>query len=403
MARHHKRIVVAYSGGLDTSVIVRWLLENRADEVICYTADVGQGEDLSGVKAKALATGAKDAIVENVQLPFVRDCVFPMIQAHAVYQQHYLLGTSIARPIIGKRLVDIAREYDATAICHGATGKGNDQIRFELSAYAQNPAIDIVSPWREWDFEGRPDLVNYAEKHGIPTGVTAEKPYSMDANLLHVSYEGGILEDPWIAPNEDMFLMTSSVQDAPDQAEVIELDFEKGVPVALNGETLGPVEMLAALNKIAGKHGIGRVDIVEDRTIGLKSRGVYETPGGTVLHTALNAVESLCLDREQRRLLDDLAPRYAALIYDGLWYAPEREAMQAMVDYIHQDTTGTARIQLYKGGVQILGRKAHPSLYDQKLVSFDETGGFHQGDAAGFIKLQSLRLRLRKGKEQAGD
>jgi len=403
MVRRHKRIVVAYSGGLDTSVIVQWLLENRADEVICYTADVGQGEDLSGVKDKAIKTGAKDAVVENVQLEFVRDYVYPMIQAHAVYQRHYLLGTSIARPVIGKRLVDVAHEYGATAICHGATGKGNDQVRFELSAYAQDPTIDIVSPWREWEFEGRPDLVKYAETHGIETGVTKEKPYSIDANLLHISYEGGVLEDPWNAPKEDMFLMTKSVQDAPDAPETLDIDFEKGVPVALNGEALGPVEMLSKLNDIAGKHGVGRVDIVEDRTIGLKSRGVYETPGGTVLHVALSAVESLCLDREQRRLLDDMAPRYAQLVYDGLWFAPEREALQAMVTDIQQYTTGTARVQLYKGNVQVLGRKAHPSLYDQKLVSFDEAGGFHQGDAAGFIKLQSLRLRLRKGREQAED
>lgn len=400
MTKKHKRIVVAYSGGLDTSVIVTWLLENRAEEVVCYTADVGQGEDLSMVREKAKKTGAIESVVENIQLPFVRDCVFPMIRAHAVYQGSYLLGTSIARPLIGKGLVDTARKFGATAICHGSTGKGNDQVRFEMAAYALEPTIDIISPWREWDFQGRPDLVKYAEEKNIPIEVTPEKPYSIDANLLHVSYEGGILEDPWVPPNENMFLRTKDLRETPDEPLLIDIDFEEGVPVAIDGERFEPVELLTRLNEIAGERGIGRVDIVEDRTIGLKSRGVYETPGGEVLHLALQAVESVCLDREQRQLLDDLAPRYARLVYDGLWFAPEREALQAMVDHIHLDTTGTARLRLYKGNVRVVGRKAEPSLYSQSLVSFDESGGFNQGDAAGFIKLMSLRLRLREGRQR---
>ncbi len=408
--KHHKRVVVAYSGGLDTSVIVKWVLENRADEVIAFTADVGQGEDLLAVRDKALRTGATEAMVEDLRLPFVQDYVFPTVRAHGVYQDQYLLGTAIARPVIGKALVDCARRVGATAICHGATGKGNDQVRFEQTAFAMEPDIEIVSPWREWDFKGRADLVAYAESHGIDVGEIKVKPYSMDANILHVSYEGGILEDPWNEFDPKMFVMTTNPEDAPDTPEYVEIGIERGVPVTVNGEALEPVEMLQKLNKLAGAHGVGRVDIVEDRLIGLKSRGVYETPGGTLLHLAMHAVESVALDRYQRELLEDLGPRFARLVYDGLWFAPEREALSKMVDHIQEETTGTARLKLYKGSANVVGRKAQRSLYDEDLASFEhptpaaagpsETPEFRHADAEGFIRLRSLRLRTRARRDK---
>ena len=393
--KKYDRIVVAYSGGLDTSVIVSWLLENRANEVICFTGDVGQGEDLDAVLKKARKSGAADAVVADLREEFVRDYVYPSIMAHAIYQGTYLMGTAIARPIVGKALVECAREFKADAICHGATGKGNDQLRFENAVYSLDPDLDIVSPWREWEFEGRGDLLDYCHANNIDLGhVSREKPYSMDANLMHISYEGGVLEDPWHLPDEDMFIMTTDPTKAPDTPETVEIDFERGRPVAVNGEALGPIELLTKLNELAGKHGIGRVDIVEDRVIGLKSRGVYETPGGTLLHLALRGVESLTLDRQQVRLLDDLAPTFAQLVYDGLWFASERRALSAMVEEIQKNTTGTARLMLYKGSARVTGRKAPKSLYDERLASFDEAGGFVPEEAGGFIRLQSLRLRL---------
>ena len=398
------RIVVAYSGGLDTSVIVKWLLEHRADEVVAFCADVGQGEDLEAVRDKALKTGATSCVVQDLREEFVRDFVLPCVKAHAVYEGQYLLGTAIARPIIARGLVEVARETGAIAICHGATGKGNDQVRFEQTAYALEPDIRIVAPWREWTFEGRSDLVAYAEQHEIPIEVTAEKPYSIDQNLLHTSYEGGVLEDPWAAPPRDMFRRTRDPESAPDAPREVLIDFEAGVPVAVDGQALGPVALLERLNVIAGEHGVGRVDVVENRSVGLKSRGVYETPGGTLLHLALRAVESLTLDREQMRLLDDLAPRFAGLVYDGLWYAPEREALTALVDEVQKHTTGTARLKLYKGSVIVTGRRAERSLYDARLASFEaDQGAYRQADAEGFIKLRSLRLRTRAYRDRSSD
>lgn len=396
------KVVVAYSGGLDTSVIVKWLLEHRADEVVGYCADVGQGEDLDAVREKAIRTGASACVVEDMREEFVRDFVLPCLKAHAVYEGHYLLGTAIARPIIARGLVQTAEAVGAVAICHGATGKGNDQVRFEQTAYALKPDVQIVAPWREWSFQGRRDLVAYAEAHAIPVEVTTEKPYSIDQNVLHTSYEGGVLEDPWAAPPDDMFRRTVAPQTAPDSPEDVTLDFECGVPVAVNGERLAPGPLLERLNQIAGAHGVGRVDIVENRAVGLKSRGVYETPGGTVLLLALRAVESLTLDREQIRLIDDLAPRFATLVYDGFWYAPEREALSAMVDELHKHTTGTARIRLFKGSAIVSGRRADRSLYDARLATFEADGGaYRQADAEGFIKLRALRLRTRAYRDRA--
>ena len=395
------KVVVAYSGGLDTSVIVRWLLEERADEVIAFCSDVGQGDDLEAVKQKAIQTGASKCIVFDQRADFVSEFVMPAIRGHAVYEGLYLLGTAIARPIIARGLVEVARQEGAEAICHGATGKGNDQVRFEQSAFALEPEIRVISPWREWSFEGRSDLIEYARQHQIPVEATAEKPYSVDQNLLHISYEGGILEDPWQAPPADMFRMSTDPMLAPDQPQEVEISFEAGLPVAVDGEALEPMALLQKLNQIAGAHGVGRIDIVENRAVGLKSRGVYETPGGTVLHLALRAVESMALDREQIRLLDDLAPRFATMIYDGFWFAPEREALSAMVDEIQKHTTGVARIRLYKGAAMITGRKAQRSLYDARLASFEsDQGAYNQADAEGFIKLRSLRLRTRALQER---
>jgi argininosuccinate synthase len=388
------KVVLAYSGGLDTSVILTWLKETYDAEVIAYTADVGQGEEVEEAVEKAYATGASEAVVEDLTLPFVRDAVFPAIRANAVYEWYYLLGTSLARPIITRGMMDTAARFGADAIAHGATGKGNDQVRFELSAYAINPDIKVIAPWREWDLKGRADCVAYAEARGIPVPVTAEKPYSMDANLLHISYEGGLLEDPWEGPPRGMFRMTTDPEDAPDEAERVEISFEAGTPVAVNGEHLQPVELLTKLNEIGGRHGVGRIDIVENRFVGMKSRGVYETPGGTLLHHAHRAVESITLDREVAHLRDELVPRYAEMVYNGFWFAPEREALQAFMDSIQVRVNGDARLKLYKGGVTVEGRRSERhALYDHATVTFEEDDVYDQADAAGFIRLNALRLR----------
>jgi len=401
MAPAVRRIVLAYSGGLDTSVILRWLVDRYQAEVVAFCADLGQAEELDGLDAKARATGAVKCVVDDLREEFVRDFVFPMFRAAAIYEGQYLLGTSIARPLIAKRQVGVARAEGADAVAHGATGKGNDQVRFELTFAALAPDLTVIAPWREWDFKGRADLVAYAEAQRIPITVTAEKPYSSDRNLLHVSYEGGILEDPWRPPYDDMFQLTVAPEAAPDRAEEIEVELEAGVPVAVDGERLTPAALLARLNELAGRHGVGRVDLVENRYVGMKSRGVYETPGGTVLRQAFQAVESLTLDREVLHLRDSLAPRYAELVYNGYWFAPEREMLQAAVDEAARAVTGTARLRLYKGSVRTIGRKAPRSLYDPKLASFDEAGGYRQADAAGFIRLSGLRLRIRALVERA--
>jgi argininosuccinate synthase len=401
MAAHVRRIVLAYSGGLDTSVILRWLVERYEAEVVAFCADLGQAEELAGIPEKALQTGATRCVVEDLRDEFVRDYVFPMFRAGAIYEGQYLLGTSIARPLIAKRQVEVARDVGADAVAHGATGKGNDQVRFELTYAALAPELTVIAPWREWDFKGRADLIAYAERHAIPITATAEKPYSTDRNLLHVSYEGGILEDPWRAPYDDMFQLTVAPERAAERAEEIEVEVESGVPVALDGERLGPAALLARLNTVAGAHGVGRADVVENRYVGMKSRGVYETPGGTVLRAALQAVEQLTLDREVMHLRDALVPRYAEMVYYGYWFAPERLMLQAAIDEAARAVTGTARLRLYRGSVRIVGRKAPRSLYDPKIVSFDEPGGYRQADAGGFIRLAGLRLRIRALVERA--
>ncbi|ACZ41246.1 argininosuccinate synthase [Thermobaculum terrenum ATCC BAA-798] len=393
-----KKVVLAYSGGLDTSVILAWIKENYGAEVIAFTADVGQGEEVEEAKQKALATGASKAYALDLREEFVRDFVFPVIRAAAVYENQYLMGTSIARPLIARELVRIAREEGADAIAHGATGKGNDQVRFELTAYALQPDIKVIAPWREWSFKGRTDLINYAKEKGIPVPVTPERPYSIDANLFHISYEGGVLEDPWVAPPKGMWRLTRDPEDAPDVPEEIEIEFEAGNPVAVNGQRMGPLELLQCLNQIAGKHGVGRVDIVENRFVGMKSRGCYETPGGTLLHIAHRAVESITLDREVMHLRDQLIPQYAEMVYNGFWYAPERIALQKFMDDIQQRVSGVARLKLYKGNAYVTGRKSDASLYDHKTVTFEEDEVYNQADAGGFIRLQALRLRTHAAK-----
>ncbi|HEU0032870.1 MAG TPA: argininosuccinate synthase [Kofleriaceae bacterium] len=390
-----RKVVLAYSGGLDTSVAVRWIAETYHCEVVCFCADVGQAEDLEAARAKALAVGAQKAVVRDLRLEFVRDYVWPALRAGALYEQQYLLGTSLARPCIGRGLMEAVEAEGADAIAHGATGKGNDQVRFELTAYHFRPGIKIIAPWREWHFKGRRELIEYTKQHQIPIEATADKPYSVDRNLLHTSYEGGVLEDPWREPDPAMFQLTRNPEQAPDQPRVIEIEYERGDAVAIDGVRLGPVELLAKLNQIAGEHGVGRVDLVENRFVGMKSRGVYETPGGSVLHAARAAVESLTLDREVLRLRHDLMPRYAALVYNGFWFAPEREILQRTIDDIAQAITGTARLKLYKGALTILGRKAPRSLYRPDIVTFEEDSVYDQRDAQGFIKLNALRLRIR--------
>ena len=387
------KVVLAYSGGLDTSVILAWLKEVYQADVIAYTADVGQGEEVAEAEKKALATGAVLGVVDDLKEAFVTEAVFPAVRAAAVYEGEYLLGTSLARPIITQGLVAAAREHGADAIAHGATGKGNDQVRFELSTAALAPDLKVIAPWREWDMKGRADLVTYAENRGIPVPVTREFPYSTDANLFHISYEGGDLEDPWTAPPAGMFRMTVDPENAPDEARQLVVGFEKGTPVSIDGEVLGPVELLAKLNEIAGAHGVGRVDIVENRFVGIKSRGVYETPGGTVLHAARRAIESIALDREVLHLRDDLARRYANIVYNGFWFSPERLALQATMDSIQEPVTGEARLVLYKGSVRIVGRRSPNTLYREDTATFEADDVYQQADAAGFINLNALRIK----------
>jgi argininosuccinate synthase len=391
-----RKAVMAYSGGLDTSVAVKWLKETYGCEVIAYCADLGQGEDLKAIKEKALRTGASRAYLLDLKEEFVRDYVFPMLRANAVYEGVYLMGTSIARPLIAKKQIEIARKERADAVAHGATGKGNDQVRFELTYYALMPDITVIAPWREWDFDSRASLIQYARKHRIPVTTTKKKPYSMDSNLFHISYEGGILEDPWREPSEDMFTLTVSPEKAPARPLYIEIGFKNGDPVTVDGNKLSPAGLLKKLNAIAGKHGVGRTDVVENRYVGMKARGVYETPGGTVLHTARRALESITLDREVMRLRDSLMPKYAELIYYGYWFAPERLAMQKLIDETQKGVTGTVRLKLYKGNCIIAGRKAAHSLYSPKLATFEAERVYNQKDAEGFIKLNALRLKINK-------
>lgn len=388
------KVVLAYSGGLDTSVILRWIVEEYGAEVVAYTADVGQGDEVDEARTKALATGASEAIAEDLREEFVSDFVFPAIRSNAVYEGYYLLGTSLARPLIAKGLVRAAEATGADAIAHGATGKGNDQVRFELSAYARKPDIKVIAPWREWDLTGRADCVAYAQRHGISIPVTPDMPYSMDANMLHISYEGGVLEDPWAAPPPGMFRMTTDPDRAPDEAEIVNIGFRAGVPVTVNGVELEPVDLLMTLNEFGGRHGVGRVDIVENRFVGMKSRGVYETPGGTLLHHAHRAVESLTLDREVAHLRDELSSRYAEMVYNGFWYSPEREALQAFMDDVQLRVNGEARLKLFKGQAMVEGRRSDShALYDEATVTFEADDVYDQADAEGFIRLQSLRLR----------
>jgi len=389
-----KKIVLAYSGGLDTSVICHWLAARYGAEVVGFCADLGQEEDLTGVPAKARASGATDCFVEDLRAEFAQDFVAPMMRAAAIYEGYYLLGTSIARPLIAKRLVEIARREGADAISHGATGKGNDQVRFELAAQALAPELVTIAPWREWDLKSRTDLIAYAKKHAIPVQATAAKPYSIDANLLHTSYEGGVLEDPEQAPEEDMFLTTVSPEAAPDTPQVVEVAFEAGDPVAVDGEAMPPHALLKKLNVLGGRHGVGRVDLVENRFVGMKSRGVYETPGGTIWYHAHRALEALTLDREVLHLRDTLVPRYAALVYNGFWFAPEREMLQAAMDHAQRAVTGSVRLKLYKGNVIVQGRRSPQSLYRPDLATFEADTVYDQADAAGFIRLQALRLRV---------
>ena len=392
-----RKVVLAYSGGLDTSVILKWLIETYGCEVVAFCADLGQGEELAPVEGKAKSTGAAQVFIEDLREEFVRDFVFPMLRANAVYEGSYLLGTSIARPLIAKRQIDVARRTGADAVAHGATGKGNDQVRFELTYYALDPGIRVIAPWRDpdWQLTSRTKMIEFASRHGIPVPVTAEKPYSMDRNLLHVSYEGGILEDPWNAPYEDMFQITVSPEKAPDTAELVEIEYAAGDPVAVNGERLAAAALLARVNQLGARHGIGRVDLVENRYVGMKSRGVYETPGGTILHAAHRAVESLTLDREVLHLRDSWIPRYAELVYYGYWFAPEREMLQRAIDESQQVVTGTARIKLFKGSATVSGRKSPRSLYRPDLATFESDNVYRQADAEGFIRLNALRLRTR--------
>ncbi len=388
-----KKVVLAYSGGLDTSVILKWLIERYDVEVVAYTADVGQGEEVEEAKDKALATGAVEAVAEDLREEFVAAYAFPALRASAIYEDYYLLGTALARPVIAKGLVRAAEAAGADAIAHGATGKGNDQIRFELGVYALRPDLRVIAPWREWDLRGRADCVEYAEQHGIPVPVTADKPYSVDANLWHISYEGGVLEDPWQAPPPGMFHLTADPEAAPDEPEEVTIAFEEGTPVAVDGEQLGPVDLLTRLNDLGGRHGVGRVDIVENRFVGMKSRGVYETPGGTILYHAHRAVESITLDREVQHLRDELVPRYAEMVYNGFWFSPEREALQKFMDEVQARVSGEARLKLYKGQAAVVGRRSDHALYDHATVTFEADDVYDQGDATGFIRLQSLRLR----------
>ena len=401
MSQHLKKIVLAYSGGLDTSVILKWIGESYGAEVVTFTANIGQGEEVDEAREKALATGASRAYAVDLVDEFVEDFVFPVLRAGAVYENDYLLGTSFARPLIAKHMIATADDEGADAIAHGATGKGNDQVRFELTAYALNPNIRVIAPWREWDLKGREDCVAYAAEHGIPVPVSRDKPYSTDANLFHISYEGGVLEDPWAAPPDDMWTLTADPERAPDEPEEVEVSFEAGNPVALNGERLAPAPLLRVANHLAGRHGVGRIDIVENRFVGMKSRGCYETPGGTLLHWGHRAVESLTLDRQVMQLRDELMPKYAAMVYNGFWFSPERQALQTLMDDIQRTVTGVARLKLYKGGIAVVGRRSPNSLYRQDVATFEEDSVYDQADADGFIKLNALRLRIARQREAA--
>jgi argininosuccinate synthase len=395
------KVVLAYSGGLDTSVIVRWLQDEYQAEVVTFTADIGQGEEVEPARAKAQALGVKEIYIEDLREDYVANYVFPMFRANAIYEGEYLLGTSIARPLIAKRLVEIANETGADAISHGATGKGNDQVRFELGAYALKPGIRVIAPWREWNLTSRDTLMKYCEDHNIPVDFSKKKksPYSMDANLLHISYEGGILEDPWAEAEEDMWRWSVSPENAPDKPTYIEIGFAHGDPVTLDGEKLSPATMLERLNKLGGDNGIGRLDIVENRYVGMKSRGCYETPGGTILLPAHRAIESLTLDREVAHLKDELMPKYAELIYNGYWWSPERKMLQSAIDQSQVTVNGTVRLKLYKGSVTVVGRKSDDSLFDERIATFDEDeGAYNQADAEGFIKLNALRMRIAAAK-----
>ncbi len=395
MAKKVNKVVLAYSGGLDTSVILKWLQETYQCEVVTFTADIGQGEEVEPAREKALKLGIKpeNIFIEDLKEEFVRDYVFPMFRANAIYEGEYLLGTSIARPLIAKRQIEIAKEVGADAVAHGATGKGNDQVRFEIAYLSLNPDITVIAPWREWDLNSREKLLKFAEEHNIPIEKHGKKsPYSMDANLLHISYEGGILEDPWAEPEEDMWRWTNSISEAPDEPEYITIDFEKGDPVAINGEPLSPAQLLAKLNAYGNRHGIGRIDIVENRFVGMKSRGCYETPGGTILLKAHRAIESITLDREEAHEKDKLMPKYAELIYNGFWFSPERQMIQAAIDKTQENVSGTVRLKLHKGNVFVVGRKSPNSLFAPEFSTFEEDEVYNQKDAQGFIKLNALRF-----------
>ncbi len=396
MKQNIKKIVLAYSGGLDTSVILKWLIETYQCEVVCFGADLGQGDEMSVVEPRALKTGASKVYIEDLKEEFVRDYVFPMFRANAIYEDTYLLGTSIARPLIAKKQIEIAIKEGADAVSHGATGKGNDQVRFELTYYALKPDIKIIAPWRDWDLNSRSLLIDYAQKHNIDVPVTKAKPYSCDRNLLHLSFEGGILEDPWAEPPADMFVMSVSPEQAPDKPEYIEITFAGGDPIAINGEKMSPATLLARLNQLGGRHGIGRADVVENRFVGMKSRGVYETPGGTILFSARRALESITLDREVMFLRDSLVPQYARQVYNGFWFAPERELLQGMIDDSQKVVNGVVRMKLYKGLASVAGRKSDNTLFNPDFATFEADTVYNQADATGFIRLNALRLRLQK-------
>ena len=395
-----KKVVLAYSGGLDTSVILKWMRETLGYQVVAFCADLGQGEDMKAVKAKAMKLGASKVYIEDLREVFARDYIFPILRANAIYEGSYLLGTSIARPLIAKRQIEIAERENIDAVAHGATGKGNDQVRFELTYLALNPSIKIIAPWREWSFRSRQDLMEYAKRHGIPVTATKAKPYSTDRNSFHVSYEGGILEDPWEEAPDEIFQMTVSPEKAPAKPAYVEIGYEQGNPVAIDGKRRSPAALLAELNELGGAHGIGRVDVVENRYVGMKSRGVYETPGGTLLHAAHRAVESLTLDREVLHLRDSLVPRYAEIVYYGYWNAPEREMLQAAVDEAQRDVTGRARLKLYKGSCSVVARQSPRSLYRLDMATFEEDGVYRQKDAEGFIRLNGLRLAIRASRKR---
>jgi argininosuccinate synthase len=396
MRKGINKIVLAYSGGLDTSVILKWLQEQYDCAVIAFCADIGQGQEVEEVRQKAVATGASTVYVEDLQEEFVLDFVFPLIKANAVYEGGYLLGTSIARPLIAKAQMEVVSKENANAVAHGSTGKGNDQVRFELTYYYFDPHIKIIAPWREWEFRSREDLIRYAKDRDIPISVTPAKPYSSDRNLFHISFEGGILEDPWNAPDDKMFVLTAAPEKAPNKPRYCEIEFKHGVPISVDGKGYSPAQLLARLNELGGTHGIGRVDIVENRYVGMKSRGVYETPGGTILHCAHRALESITMDREVMRLRDSLIPKMAELIYYGYWYAPEMDLMRTIVDETQQNVTGTVRLKLYKGNCMVVGRKSDSSLYHSGFATFEEDEVYRQQDAEGFIKLNALRLRIRR-------